>query len=245
MYIKIEHFLESEKNTLNKLLKDYDIKDTYGYYEISDSKEILTKLKKDIEENYKKEYDKLKLEDNKLIIFKKDVKFDCIMLSSDIDKKDWDDFLKIIDEKDLYLGETQKDIDDDEYGLESEPHITLLYGIHPKENDKEEILDWLKTLKPIELELSKIGIFENEKFDVVKIEIKPTEQLLKYRKHIEETFKNTQTFDGYNPHMTLAYVKTGKGKKYIQTLKEKLKLNFNEVIYSDSSYKKKYIKLKE
>jgi hypothetical protein len=44
--------------------------------------------------------------------------------------------------------------------------------------------------------------------------------------------------------MTLAYVKPGKGKKYIQTLKEKLKLNFNEAIYSDSSYKKKHIILK-
>ncbi|MCK9416071.1 2'-5' RNA ligase family protein [Candidatus Dojkabacteria bacterium] len=244
MYIKIEHFLESEKPTLKKLLNDYDLKDTYGYYEISDSKEILTKLKKDIEENHKKEYDKLKLEDNKLIIFKKDVKYDCVMLSSDIDKKDWNDFLKIIDEKDLYLGETQKDIDDDEYGLESEPHITLLYGIHPKENDKAEILDWLKTLKPIKLELSKIGIFENEKYDVVKIEVEPTEQLLKYRKYIEETFENTQTFDEYNPHMTLGYVKSGKGKKYVQTLEKKLKLFFNEVIYSDSSYKKEYIKLK-
>ena len=71
MYIKIEHFLESEKTTLHKLLKDYKINDTYGYYEISDSKENLNKLKKIIEENYKKEYDKLKFKDNKLIIFKK------------------------------------------------------------------------------------------------------------------------------------------------------------------------------
>jgi 2'-5' RNA ligase len=244
MYIKIEHFLESEKTTLHKLLKDYKINDTYGYYEISDSKENLNKLKKIIEENYKKEYDKLKFKDNKLIIFKKDIKYDCVMLSSDINKKNWNDFLKIVDKKDLYLGETKKDIDDDEYGLESEPHITLIYGIHPKENDKEEIIDWLKTLNPMKLELSKVGIFENEKYDVVKIEVEPTEQLLKYRKYIEETFENTQTFDNYNPHMTLAYVKSGKGKKYVQTLKEKLKLIFNEVIYSDSSYKKEYVKLK-
>jgi 2'-5' RNA ligase len=244
MHIKIEQFLESKKNSLKNFLEDYNVKDTYGYYEISGNTETLNKLKKELEENYNKKFHTLKIKDKKLIIFKKDIKYDCVMLSSDIDKKDWNDFLKIIDEKDLYLGETQKDIDDDEYGLESEPHITLLYGIHPKENNKEEILDWLKTLNPMKLELSKVGIFENEKYDVVKIEIKPTEQLLKYRKYIEETFKNTQTFDDYHPHMTLAYVKPGKGKKYIKTLDKKLKLIFNEAIYSDSNYKKEYIKLK-
>ena len=166
------------------------------------------------------------------------------MLSSDIDKNDWKEFLNIIDEKDLYLGENQKDIDDDEFGLESNPHITLLYGIHPKENNKDEIIDWLKTLKPIVLKLSKIGIFENEKFDVVKIDIEPTKQLLEYRKYAIDNIVNTQSFDGYHPHMTLAYVKPGKGKNYIKTLEKKLKLNFNVAIYSESNYKKEYIKLK-
>ena len=145
MHIKIEQFLESKKNSLKNFLEDYNVKDTYGYYEISGNTETLNKLKKELEENYNKKFHTLKIKDKKLIIFKKDIKYDCVMLSSDIYKKDWNDFLKIIDEKDLYLGETQKDIDDDEYGLESEPHITLLYGIHPKENNKEEILDWLKS----------------------------------------------------------------------------------------------------
>jgi 2'-5' RNA ligase len=245
MFIKFEQFLESKKNSLSKFLKEYNPENNYGTYEIKDTKENLEKLKKELEENYKNDYSKLKLEDKKLIIFKKDVKYDCIMLSSDIDKKEWNKFLELIDEKDLYLGETQKDIDEDEYGLEKEAHITIIYGIHPKENDKKEILDWLETLKPVTLEMSKIGIFENEKYDVVKIEVEPTKQLLKYRKYTIDNFPNTQTFDGYNPHMTLAYVKSGKGKKYIQILKEKLKLEFNEAIYSDSNYKKKYIKLND
>lgn len=245
MYTNFEQFLESQKNTFKKFIKENEFEETYGTYELKDTKTNLEKLKKDLEENYKNDFFKLKIEDKKLIIFKKDVKYNCIMFSSNIDKKKWNNFLKLIDEKDLYLGETQKDIDDDEYGLEKQPHITLLYGLIPKENKKEDVLDWLKSLKSFNLKMENIGIFENDKFDVVKIDIEPTKQLLKYREDSLEKFPNVQSFDGYHPHMTLAYIKSGKGKKYIQKLKDKLELEFNEAIYSDFNYKKEYIKLND
>ena len=69
--------------------------------------------------------------------------------------------------------------------------------------------------------------------------------MLKLRKYAIDNIENVQSFDGYHPHLTIAYVKSGKGKKYVQELKDKLELEFNEAIYSDSSYKKKYIKLND
>ena len=173
---------------------------------------------------------------------KEDIKYDCIMLYSDINKKEWNKFLNLIDEEDLYLG-SKEDIEKDEYGLEKDEHITLLYGIHSDEVDKKEVYNWLKTLEPIELELKNISIFENDNYDVVKIDIKPTKELLKYRKYAIKNFPNTQTYDEYKPHMTIAYCKKGTGKKYIQKLDDDTLLEFNEAVYSDYTYKKKYFKL--
>ena len=75
MHIKIEQFLESKKNSLKNFLEDYNVKDTYGYYEISGNTETLNKLKKELEENYNKKFHTLKIKDKKLIIFKKDIKY--------------------------------------------------------------------------------------------------------------------------------------------------------------------------
>lgn len=236
MYTKYHQFLESKKSFTN-FIKSNKFKETYGTYETTN-----LKLEKELEENFKNYYDKLKIEDDKLIIFKKDIKYECTMLYSDINKKEWNKFLNLIDKDDLYLGENQKDIDDEEFGLEKEPHITILWGIHPLKN-KEKVFEWLKNLKPIELEFNKISMFENEKYDVVKIDIKPTEELLKYRKYAIENIENTQTFDGYKPHITISYVKKGTGKKYIRNI-EKEKLIFNKVAYSEPDYNKTFFKLK-
>ena len=43
---------------------------------------------------------------------------------------------------------------------------------------------------------------------------------------------NTQDFDEYKPHMTIAYVKSGLGKKYKTTLREPFKVVFSKGVYS-------------
>lgn len=171
---------------------------------------------------------------------KERTKFDCIMLSSEI--KNWEnDHLSIVDEKDLYIDEKDKD----EYGYCDYPHITLLWGIHPDEVDMKLVKNFLSILPEIELEIKEIGIFENADYDVVKYDIKVSDDLLKYREIIEQIIPNTQTFKYYHPHMTLAYVKRGEGKKYKQKLKTPFKLSLNKAIYSDSDYKHTYFNLKK
>ena len=90
-------------------------------------------------------------------------------------------------------------------------------------------------------------MFETDKYDVIKIDVKPNKELLEYRKDLIENTKNTQTYPEYTPHMTVAYVNKGKGSKYIKKIKiDELgkNLEFNTIKYSDSNYKKKTIKLK-
>ena len=57
-----------------------------------------------------------------------DYDFGCLMVNVPI--KNWDDVLALIDPEDVY--------DEPGYGLESEPHITVLYGFH----DEVKAIDW-------------------------------------------------------------------------------------------------------
>jgi 2'-5' RNA ligase len=175
---------------------------------------------------------------------KKEKEFDCIMLYCDITKKAWKNkWLSKIDKEDLYEGE--EDDDKGKYGLEDEPHITLLWGIHSEEVDRKMAEAMVQALSKTEVDTENISIFENEEYDVVKIDIIPSDMLLQYRKIFEETLPNTQTFPDFHPHMTLAYVKKGEGKKYIEKFKDPIVFTFNKAVYSDAERKHKTFKLKE
>jgi 2'-5' RNA ligase len=164
-------------------------------------------------------------------------KYGCIMLNADV--KNYKKLCKsIVDEKDIYDDEKH------EYGYESVCHITLLYGIHNDEVDKKELFKDISNLKHITCEINKISIFENDDYDVVKFDVEVSKELKEYRKLFEEKYPNTQTFKTYHPHLTICYVKKGEGKKYIQKLEDPIEINFNEGVYSDPDYSKKYFKLK-
>jgi 2'-5' RNA ligase len=173
-----------------------------------------------------------------LLIEKKiqDKKYDCIMFYCQMNEKDWNPFLKEIKIEDL---------NENEGGLEEEPHITLLYGIHADEVDKEKVYESLKNIYEFDIETEKVDLFENEKFDVVKLNVNVTDKLKELRGIYENLLPNTQTFEGYHPHLTIAYVKPGEGKKYKRKLDEPLSLKVNKVVYSDVDYNKKYFTLKK
>jgi len=123
-------------------------------------------------------------------------------ISNDINK--WaKDFIK---EEDLYFEKGE------DYGRETETHVTILYGLNT--NDIKDIKKVLKDekLKPVTLELKETSIFECEKFDVVKFTVK-SEDLVKLNKIISKC-DHDKLHSEYNPHCTLAYVKKGTGKKY-------------------------------
>jgi 2'-5' RNA ligase len=166
---------------------------------------------------------------------------DCVMLGIDIN--DWKkDYLDKIEEDDIY------DTEDKDYGLETMPHVTVVYGLlsdeMTKEIKEEEIYPLLENIKPFELSGVSITSFENDDFDVLKIDVEPNKELLKLRKKLLK-FPNEQTYKDYHPHITISYLKKGTANKYIKKfkLKEPIIVNVTESIYSNSEHKKKYFEL--
>lgn len=156
------------------------------------------------------------------------LEYACLMLGADM--PDWKEKISIIDKEDIY----EKD---DDYGYEKEPHVTIVYGFHEDEVDKDKIYEEIKKLKSVNVSIDTISFFECDDYDVVKFEVPVTSELKTYRKTFMK-FPNTQTYDKYEPHMTIAYVKKGEGKKYAQKVK-RFQVKFNKAIYSTSGSDKK------
>jgi 2'-5' RNA ligase len=157
----------------------------------------------------------------------KEKTYGCVMLDSKI--SDWKDrHISGIDPKDIYNKPY-----DDSYGLEDNPHVTVIYGIHEDEIDPEVIMDSIKNkMGEITVSIDNISTFSNDKYDVVKYDVPVTDELKKYRDHFEKDYPNTQTFPEYRPHITLAYVKPGTGKKYEKKLDEPFDVTFHKGVYS-------------
>ena len=162
--------------------------------------------------------------------------FGCVMLYAD--SPDWDKFTqRVIDKDDLYFAP------DDDYGLEKQPHITVLFGLHDKKINKEQLFDILRNTPSFRIGVQDMDIFENEKFDVVKLNVPRNEFLLNMHNKFRE-FPHTMTHPDYNPHMTVAYVKKGKGPKYRKRFKYPINFKFNKGVYSEPDYRKSYFDLK-
>jgi 2'-5' RNA ligase len=67
----------------------------------------------------------------------------------------------------------------------------------------------------INIEVDGIGVFENKDYDVVKFNVNPDGSLQELHDKLSE-FPNSNSFPDYKPHITLAYIKKGLGKKYIR-----------------------------
>lgn len=104
------------------------------------------------------------------------------------------------------------DLDGDD-PLETNIHITVLFGIEDN-SEIGNIRKIAKSHKPIIVEFGNLSLFENDN-DVLKIEVK-SKGLIKLHKEIRAKIPNTWSHDDYNPHITIAYLKSGTGKKYTE-----------------------------
>jgi hypothetical protein len=106
------------------------------------------------------------------------------------------------------------------YGLEDEPHVTLLYGLEDSVTPEhvKEIVDKFKFGK---LVAHNVSLFEND-YDVLKFDIRyPTRGgafLHKCNSALRNLPYNNQ-YPDYHPHMTIAYLQKGTGKKYCERMK--------------------------
>lgn len=148
-----------------------------------------------------------------------------------------------IDVNDVYNGE---DNNDNTYGIEKEPHVTLLYGLATNVT-WDDVKEYLLPLNEYSTILYNLSLFENEKFDVLKMDVK-SPKMDETNKALRDNLPHDELYPNYHPHLTVAYLKPGKGKKYVKQMLHKIiELTPKEYLYSygeNGKYEKeKYTKL--
>ena len=148
------------------------------------------------------------------------------------------EYIERIPESILYQDESN------EYGKETMPHVTVLYGILPLSEEKTKNI--LKRLpKNIVATLGSVSLFENDKFDVLKVDV-TSPHLDRINEFLCKNVEYHNDYPNYKPHMTLAYLKKGTGKPYVgDRLFEGKKFKFETFIYSNDTRKHDHIPMKE
>ena len=133
--------------------------------------------------------------------------YGCIMVEFDMPEQLCQSVIKRLGlESDVY------DDDSKEYGIETKPHVTLLYGIH-EDVSLDEIKKHLPSISEMTAIISGISHFKCNDYDVLKFDI-DSPKLHEINKNICDNVPFTNEFPDYIPHMTIAYLKKGCGEKY-------------------------------
>jgi hypothetical protein len=151
--------------------------------------------------------------------------YGCLML--DLKIKNWNKIINIVDKEDIY------DLPD--FGIETHPHITILYGLIPNKVSPKEIETFVKKnigkTNEITVKIKKMSLFENKDFDVLKFDIN-SEGLHRLNKLVKEKFPYENDYPDYQPHLTIAYLKKGKGEKYVKEINNKPSFKSESFSYS-------------
>lgn len=147
------------------------------------------------------------------------------------DAKEITDFGKTIPDSDIYSAPDEQGKED--YGLETEPHVTALYGL--TEHEPGPVEKAIAGHGPVKIRLGKMSLFDtNPDYDVLKIDVKG-KTLHDLNAKIAK-LPNANTFPDYKPHVTVAYLKKGKGAKYVgDTRFEGKILTFDTLTFSPPS----------
>jgi 2'-5' RNA ligase len=160
--------------------------------------------------------------------------YGCVMV--EVPVSNWDEITSYINPEDVYTG------GDDTHGIQEFPHLTLLYPIIG-DVKYEKVRDVLQSIldKEIIIEIDGIDIFENDKFDVVKFNIKSNDYLNKIHDKLKSKIPNDDKFEIYKPHITIGYTKKGTGEKYIKKYNHSVKSN--QIVYVNSDGLKEYFSI--
>jgi hypothetical protein len=141
-----------------------------------------------------------------------------------------------IDPKDIYYVKGDRS-----YGLEDEPHTTLLYGLH----DGISTIDIKKSIEDLYFGtciLDNASLFINPEYDVLKFDVEGYG--LHDANHILKQFPHTSSFPVYHPHLTIGYLKKGTGEKYIKNLNQfSFKLKPKNLVYSKPNGERDVLKI--
>lgn len=127
--------------------------------------------------------------------------------------------------------------DGKKFGREVECHTTIKYGF-TKSYTEEQMKRMLKDIKPFKIKVTGISLFENDDFDVVKLDVKSDVLNKLYDKFSK--LPNEDEYDEYHPHITLCYVRKGLGKKFIKKQKRFSSIPITTIQYSNKGEKTYY-----
>jgi 2'-5' RNA ligase len=160
--------------------------------------------------------------------------YGCVMLYFDFPKMNL--IHSIIKKSDIYTEEGDRS-----FGLETEPHTTLLYGLH-EEVTTDQIKNVIRSIIFSSCEIKDASIFENEKYDVLKFNV--SGEGLVEANNLLKQFPFTSNYPDYHPHMTIAYIKSGIGEKYAELLKDiEFILTPSHCVYSKPNGEKEIIRI--
>ncbi len=116
-------------------------------------------------------------------------------------------------------------------GLEERPHITVKFGLH-FQTPSAKLRAALKTFGPVTLTLGKTSLFKNEDADVLKVDV-DSPDLHRLNKVISRVVPTFDTYPKYVPHLTIGYLRPGRGTKYAGDKSlEGQKLTFHSIVFS-------------
>lgn len=134
--------------------------------------------------------------------------YGCVMLYFDF--PEMEEIQSVISPHHIYT-----EVGDSTYGLEDEPHCTLLYGLHDEVTD-EDVTKIIDRYTFYTHKLHKLSLFENGRYDVLKYTVSG-DALHQINTELK-AFPHTTSFPTYNPHLTIGYLSPGMGNKYIHRL---------------------------
>jgi len=165
-------------------------------------------------------------------------KYGCLML--DLNIKNWKEITDKISQEDVY--------DAPGFEIEDSPHITALFGFIYTETTPEDVKRVTKKIlsgkDKVKVKLKEISLFENKDYDVLKFDIDSSD-LHKLNEALREKFPYKNDHPDYHPHMTIAYLKPGLGKKYAKKLKKNIVFESDSFVYSYPPNEKYYFNLKK
>lgn len=125
-------------------------------------------------------------------------------------------------------------------GLELDPHITILYGLH--DPDPEAVRRCLMGETIVSATLKSTSLFHTKDGDVLKIDVESPD-LHRLRNKLL-ALPHTLTYKDYMPHVTLGYLRAGHGDKYVNNGElNGLTVQFDTAVYSTTKKERTRIKL--